>query len=98
MEQGKVRLYHVQHGDVTLSFDNENDADIEKAVEIIDALAHEGFVFNVEKPDGTWVRAKHFDSRYKVWKIEGGEDVPLAESEAHASAPPAKGSIPAFAG
>lgn len=81
-----LRIPNTVAGDVTVHFDNANDADVDNAAQVFEALFQNGFPVMIEKTDGSWARATYFDARKNSFKVANGSDVPASDVKQATSA------------
>lgn len=80
-EPGSLSVLNVGHGDLKLSFNSQDPAEVERARKAVNDMLNRGYAIFVELAGGKLRRVKKFDSRRDVYIVA---DVP---AEAAAAGP-----------
>lgn len=75
---GSLSILNVGAGDITLSFNQHDDAELKRAIEILTAARDRGFAILVKQEDGSYARAVDIDPNRGVYII-GGKSLPAVK-------------------
>jgi len=90
----RINLLTIAAGDVKVSWNPDDEKDVERAAGIINDMIEQGYDLIVQGKDGQWKRATFFDARQQQYRFNDGSVADAAESEVTASPPTARGPLP----